>query len=782
MHVYSRWTAVLGLKKQKMKMSNIFEISEIRRPGRPAALFLALSIFCLPACSDRIGPPDTPGQDLMRISLAPAGVEETSSPGMAMEGEDAINDVKIFRFEEGILRETISPSRDGTSGIYSFRVKERSGELRILANSSGIGHLDDLIPDTTALDEFLAMEATAGQMQSDGILMSGDIRLSGSAGPDLKTDLVRSLARLDVKSVLAGVEVLEVSIDGFSEAGRIHSPVQAQGADGTFIKDFSSSPLRNARERLMYLVAQSNSKITVGITASYGGGLHRMEVQLPSDIRRNNVYTVNVHGNGAGVSASVSEGDWESAREAVSQPSKGGLVDVENSVIPPGVRVSDGRDTVYVPYLQNEFVLALMAEAGSSVAAAGNVEGVEITFSPSSKASLERVTDVKVSVRHRVPGSLSERIYLNVTDGTADKGRVVLMFEANPIKVTGKMKFDLDGVCDFGTYTDGELARIVLPAGKRMWIGIGDGESPWLISEQLDGAALQSAAGMSYRIVAGWKPNDPLADGREQQATIYISDDDGGNQEEYVVKRRNWGLPVVQMGDTWWCMFNLRGNVKSFGDQITCGEEPVGQDGLMAYLSSASEDELLALMGDQYQGGNPQGLPLRYDGSAFYHEGMMSNAQNFGTIDPSLMAPDGYMIPDYEDYLFFSANNNFNLGGIGERPFNNKTGQRLKISISERETDFLGGNYGNVSFYDFEYNGNHWVLFGLGHQWNTVAGNIAKKNLLLATYGDSANTWAMEGYSAAEKPGENWMKFAANNSTKTRMIRCIKTPVEYIYD
>ena len=769
------------------KIRNIFDISENRRPGRPAALFMALSIFCLPACSDRIGPPDTDGQGVMKISLVPAGVEETASPGLTMEGEDAVNDVKIFRFDGGVLQETISPSETGVSGTYAFRIKERSGELRILANSSSVPDIDNLIPGSSTIDEFLAIEATAGQMHSDGILMSGEVQLSGSAGAGLKTELTRSLARLDVKSVLAGVEVLEVRAEGFSEAGRIHSPVQASGADGTFSKDFSSSPLQNARERLMYLVTQTDSRIKVSIMASYGGGLHRMEVQLPSEIRRNNVYTVEVHGTGAGVSATVSEGDWESAPEAGTVPARGGLVDVANSVIPDGVMVSESRDTVFVTYLQKEFRLALLAEPGSEIAVKGNAAGVEIGFSPASGRGLEKVTDVDVRTRHRVPGSILERIYLDVTDGTADKGRVVLMFEANPIKVTGKIKFDLDGVCDFGTYTDGELARIELPYGKRLSTETASGEAPWMISEEIsedagpDDAA-NASAGRTYRIIGGWKPNDPLADGRVQQATISISDEDGQNREEYVVKRRNWGLPVVKMGETWWCMFNLRGNVKSFEDQITCGEEPVSQEGLMAYLSSASEDELLALMGDQYQGGNPQGLPLKYDGSAYYYEGMKSNAQNFGTIDPLLMAPDGYMIPDYDDFLFFSANNNFNLGGIGERPFNNKTGQRLKISIAEREADFLGGNYGNVSFYDFEDNGSHWVLFGLGHQWNTIAGNIAKKNLILATYGNSANTWVMEGYSAAEKPGENWIKFTANNSTKTRMIRCIKTPVEYIYD
>ena len=40
----------------------------------------------------------------------------------------------------------------------------------------------------------------------------------------------------------------------------------------------------------------------------------------------------------------------------------------------------------------------------------------------------------------------------------------------------------------------------------------------------------------------------------------------------------------------------------------------------------------------------------------------------------------------------------------------------------------------------------------------------------------------MEGYANAQRPGKNWLKFVANNSTKTRVLRCVKTPVEYIYE
>ena len=284
-----------------------------------------------------------------------------------------------------------------------------------------------------------------------------------------------------------------------------------------------------------------------------------------------------------------------------------------------------------------------------------------------------------------------------------------------------------------------------------------------------------------YRLLGGWRPNDPKADGREQSGFVLISDPDGTDREAYTVKRLNWGLPVVRMGPVWWSRYNLRGNVKDFRDQITCGKDPAAQDELFTMLQEMPADDLQALMGDQYQAGNLTGLPLMHDGSGFLYGGMKPSAQNFGLLDPEVMAPDGYMIPAYEDYAFFAANDNFNLGGTGERSFTNRTGQRLSVRIAERRVSFLGHDYGTVAFYDFEHEGSRWTLFGLGHQWNPEPGNIAGMNILLATYGHGSRTWAMEGYASTDKKDENWLKFAENNSVKTRTIRCIKTPVEYIY-
>lgn len=107
-------------------------------------------------------------------------------------------------------------------------------------------------------------------------------------------------------------------------------------------------------------------------------------------------------------------------------------------------------------------------------------------------------------------------------------------------------------------------------------------------------------------------------------------------------------------------------------------------------------------MGDQYQGGTQQGLRLGYDGTAFLYEGMRSSGGNFGTLDPTLMAPDGYQIPDYDDYAFFSANNNFNLGGVGSRSYKNAAGQEITVRIIERDVTFWDNITGTYRFMNFK--------------------------------------------------------------------------------
>ena len=131
---------------------------------------------------------------------------------------------------------------------------------------------------------------------------------------------------------------------------------------------------------------------------------------------------------------------------------------------------------------------------------------------------------------------------------------------------------------------------------------------------------------------------------------------------------------------------------------------------------------------------------------------------------------------------FFAQNENYNIGGVGERTYRNAAGEELTVRIQERDAEFFGQTYGTMAIYEFRSGGSVWVLAGLGHQWDTTPGNIARMSLLLATHGNASKTWMMEGYANAQRPGQNWLKFVAQNNTKTRVVRCVKTPVEYIIE
>ena len=575
-------------------------------------------------------------------------------------------------------------------------------------------------------------------MTEHGLLMSGREELGSQSVSELTVAMTRSVARIDLESTDQGVEVLQVSIVGLVDEGYLNPQATAtppQNAATTRFDKQYCTPLSNARETVFYLCEQQGTDIQAEVLVRFRNALHKMKASLPTTIRRNTVYTIHVYGRGGDVTMNIS------------------------------------NDSVFIPYTENNFNLVLDAEPGATVTVDGRITGVSVQATAS--RNLEPIARLAVSNVHRLPGTIREYIYADVYKEQIHKGRIVLVFLPSPIQLEGSIIFDEDGICNFDRYVDGELGRLTLPDGKIATVETDNGQTPWI--------KLAENAG-SYRILGGWKPNDPEADGRMQEARLVITDSDGSNREVYPIRRRNWGLPVVNIGGTWWCKYNLRGNVKSFDDQISIADDQAAGTGVLDRLTTCSDDELLSLMGGQYQGGNPDELSLSHNGTAFYHEGMKGSAQNWGQIPATQMAPDGYQLPTFDDYAFFVWGTNCNIGGVGTRTHQNSQGQTITVNIVEREARFLEVSYGTIAFYDFEYEGNHWTLYGLGHQWNTTDGNIAQMSIIMAITGNTSNSWYMEGYAQASRPGQNWFKFTAQNSIKTRTVRCIKSPVEYIYN
>ena len=710
--------------------------------------------------------------DMVSVRMLAAAMSE----GEVSDVETQINEVIGYRFEDGMLKEVFSSMKPDASGILQFKPSETKGTVYFLVNASGIIRNVDFQVGQTTLEDFQNLEATSGEMTEKGMVMSGQYSL----GEELTSSTVvlkRSVSRIDLDASFEGVQVTRVVIRDIAQKGYVSEQSEMRIPSETELvdleKDFGSEPFVGKKETLFYLCEQGTGTHAVEIQMTMADGAwHRLKATLPA-LKRNTIYTLKVYGNGADARVEVLTDDWSEGDSSESGQVLKGLVDTSASQLSAGVTVNLRGDTVQVPYWKSSFRLALKAETGAEVVINGVADGVKVETQPVSRG-LQRIAEVSVESHKKMPGSIQEYIYLDVYEEHIHTGRVVLAFMPNPVKLTGRLGFDGDAVCDFATYTDGELGTFVLPEGKILRVEIDENEAPWM-------KVVATETARTYRILAGWKPNDPLADGRVQEARLVVSDTDGSNRDVYTVKRQNWGLPVVNVNGTWWCKYNLRGNVKNFSDQILVNDDPVSDGSkLFSYLQTCTDDELLQIMGDQYQAGNPDGLKLVYDGESFYHEGYQSSVSaNWGTMAPTTMAPDGYQIPDYNNFRFFTWGEDCNLGYFNPGAFNNNLGQRLNFSVAERNLSVNGVSYGIVGLYDFDYDNAHWTILGLGHQWDEKS--IETMTVLFATYGNANKTWLIEGYPKSENRG-NWFKYANNNTSKTRTIRCIKTPVEYIYE
>lgn len=686
------------------------------------------------------------------------------------DGQEVLNQISAYRFHRGILEEVFPAMQANEEGAVLLKPSSMRGNVYFMVNADNILSQQNFETGVTSEEQFLAMKAETNELMENGMLMSGMTAITQQTSA-VEIGLKRALARIDISSPMKDLQVNSVKLKGVSTIGYLMDGVTDDDLTvekTDLMKDYGANPLSAAEETLFYLPQQKGKEYEVEIMITSLGAWHRLKTTLP-DILRNKIYTLKVYAEGSAFRVQVMEGNWFEGNGSVAEGISNALVDIDKSSLDEGVIVSQGRDTVFIPSWETNCSIALLAESGSTVSINGNILGANVTLD--SSVSEGDMYKVKVASRHKMPGTDNEYMYVDVHNRNILRGRIVLVFKANPIYISGRVVIDDEGVCDFGDYADGELAEIHLPDDKMISLEFAEGTPEWMKLEEIENGI--------YRLLGGWRPNDPDADGRVQEGEIVISGKDGSHRESYTIKRRNWGLPVENVNGTWWCKYNLRGNVKSFADQILVGTDPAKGGSVAEYMQSCTDEEFLNVLGGQYQAGNQDELKLIHTDAGFMYDGYVSKAGNFGTLDPEFMAPEGYEVPDFDDYRFFNWGGNSNLGYYNPGVFNNGLGQRLNFIVVERNATFLGQEYGPVTFYDFEYQGQHLTLCGLGHQWD-ANNSIAKMNIIFATYGNSGSTWYIEGF-AKSNGGGNWFKYAPNNNVKTRTIRCVKSHVEYIY-
>ena len=201
---------------------------------------------------------------------------------------------------------------------------------------------------------------------------------------------------------------------------------------------------------------------------------------------------------------------------------------------------------------------------------------------------------------------------------------------------------------------------------------------------------------------------------------------------------------------------------------------------VLEYLNTCTPDEYMRLWNrSAYIGDTGIGMEAVAEGGTVKLSGWKNPSVNMGQLDAKALAPDGYEMPaiEYYDRIF--------NGGWGMR-FDRTDGYYTVQSpwegrahvytLSGSRTDLFVGDVQLPELFHAEvYNKTNGVkdecvtFYGPGAQWGS--GGVNHNKIVIACYSPENNGWF-------HAPGLRRQSIGKENS---RIIRFIKSPVEYIY-
>lgn len=713
---------------------------------------------------------------IITTSLAPFAGE-----GQAAEGNNEVDEMQACLFEGGKLAE-VYPCLQKTEKGYTLKTDRMSGTLYLLANATRWVDVEKLQIDEMTEEEWLKTTVTTQDGRA-GHFFTGSLDLGKQAGGQttLPVSLRRGIARFDLQ-INGDVAVQQVTLKNIVQQGylleqpEVASPAGAAKQDETF--DFKT-PLKEGLQGMAYVYEQANPDSKVAVKVIVGTKEMVVENNLPKRLKRNSVYTLAVQKNDVSQEVSLEVEAWEDGGESSLRPDWNNrlTIDMTTSELPVGAQVSATGNELTLTSAEADFILAVACDDELEYVP---TSGLPVTVEPATGTrGMKKKNLFRVHKRLLPPNYPEETATLRFRrkglEEAYEEDCLKLVLLANPIVVKGDLAFDRDNyTCDFARYVENEMGRFILPEGYELRASFETGEDPWVKIKTVD-----DQPGI-YRVLGGWKPNDMKADGREQMARLLVCrTSDGQETEAYIVKRRNFGLPVTQMNGIWWCKYNARGNAKDFADQILVPDDPATKAGksLLDYLVECTDEEYLDLWGWSYLGDTGAGLRVVDKNWKACLEGYATPSADFNKVDVKSLAPTGYEVPslDYYNRLFWGGMN-INAEGKHNGPYTAQDPNYRNLSLHvKKRADLAVGDAGLSALINFEVSnqkGESVVFYGPGAQWN---GNGINNNKMI--------------FGCHSTNGQNWFNYMGGSNLilwniskeNSRILRFVKSPVEYMY-
>lgn len=709
--------------------------------------------------------------------------------GASLPGEGNINELQACVFENGVMTEIYTQFTQ-KDNQYVLQTNKRTGHLYILANTANQLNLQELKAQDITEEKW--QEVTIGHTDENihaPEFFSGMLDLGKSDEDILHMHLERGIARFDLSiRSTSSIKVKKVLFKNITQHTFLFSQNPVSIPAGTTVKDrLVEFPqwLESNTQGIFYAYEQAGDNLMASLEIVKNGKEMILETGLPSALKRNTVYTLEITTDSATGEAKLNVIEWENGGDhALASDMSNLKVNIKESVFPENIIVNEEKTQVTLPYTATNITLAIDCDDELEFIP----ENMPITIESLGGTSPETIGKnvfriQKEKWRPGVAGQeLKLRFHRKGLNHNYAEDYLTLVLPENPIKLEGLIQFHDGYEFDFERYIDNELGIITLPESKRLTVEYESGEGQWIKLEE------RSETPNSFRIIGGWKPNDPTANGRKQKARLVICNTDGTDREEYTVVRRNWGLPVTYLNGIWWCKYNAMGDSKDFNDQILSSNDPAAKAGksLFDYLRDCTSEEFFNLWKWQYQGKTTQGLEVIDDEGVVKLKGYGPSRVHINRLDAKAMAPDGYELPSMENF---------------ERVLNSTSGTIWLMWDGSHTTSWNGGanmqrrqrrrndiTVGTVALSDLIYiqmynNAEQQyeplVWYGSGAQWDDNGIKHVHYNAMLwATYSpENGQGWFFTGAMNAYHPSKN-----GAGSNDTRLLRFKKSDVEYIYE
>ena len=730
------------------------------------------SVFLM-ACSD-----DTESQDwnsgALLVTPRVAGYGES---GEALEGEDNITEMNACLFEGGVLTQ-IFEHLQKNGDDYNIPVEAQEGTLYMLANTDGTVDLNAM----KGCSEEDWLKTTVPVKDGKPVrFFTGKLELGTQSQSAQTVVLKRGMARFDL-SLSGNIAVNTLTLKNaaqsvylFPQADGVKSPSGVARQD---IAVHFDTALTASTSGVLYVYEQENEGLAVTVEAVVDGESKILTKTLEEEsLKRNAIYTLVLRKDASsdnGVTLDILA--WEDGGDTSLRPDLDATITVnqELSSLPEGVQILSSGNVVSVPSRGMDFTLALHCD-----------DELEFDSSQNPLITVEPVSSGNIGENKFVihkgllpPGYAEEEVkvffHRKGLKETYAEDCITFVLEENPIRLEG-FTFDTQNyTCDFGRYIDNEMGRFILPEGMELIVRFDD-EDPWVKVEEVADEA------NTYRVLGGWKPNDPKADGRKQSARLVVRRiADQQETEVYTVVRRNYGLPVTYLNGIWWCRYNALGNSRDFEDQVLSADDPARLAGktVQDYLNSCSQEDYLRLWNAAYAGNDGVALKAVYKDGKITLDGWRSGESvHINKQEPAFLAPDGYEMPGFDDYRSIFGSFTIPTSWAEFNPQLGGAAYRSKIILEKRSGLQLDGQdlgeLWSFSIQSIKGQGEEPLTFyGVGCQWD--GSGVNRNWLLLACYNPNVTGWLAKGSNASlEHNGAG-----ANN---TRTVRFKKSAVEYIY-